>query len=209
MLDDFLAGRSTVEIARDLLGKKICYQTPQGIISGYIVEDEAYLGQCDRAAHAFGGHRSKKNEALYWPAGTIYIYTIYGQFLLNIITQKKGNPQGILIRGVEPDAGVAQMQLNRHWPKHLYDLTNGPGKLMSAFGIQNLNLNLNNYVSSPLTLDVTHYKRPLAIAETGRIGINDKGEWQTAPLRFYVAHNPFVSRITKREMNLENNGWQK
>lgn len=105
ILKHFLA-RDTVTVARDLLGCQLRYQTTQGILAGYIVETEAYLGQRDQAAHAYAGRRTKSNQALYAPAGTIYIYSIYGQFLLNVITQAVDIPQGILIRGLEPTEGT-------------------------------------------------------------------------------------------------------
>lgn len=205
---EYFEQTGTITIAQQLLGKQLFYQGPAGLLSGYIVETEAYLGEKDQAAHAFAGHRSAKNEALYHAGGTIYIYTIYGQFLLNVITQPEGVPQGVLIRGLQPNLGQEVMQLNRRQPRSVFDLTNGPGKLMAALGIQDLSLNLQSYATSALTLSLTMEKRPLAVNAAPRIGIGDKGIWKAAPLRFYVAHNPFVSKMPKRAMNLENYGWQ-
>lgn len=210
MFAGYFEQADTVTLAKRLLGKQLFYQSPAGLLSGYIVETEAYLGQSDQAAHAFGGHRSAKNEALYHEAGTIYIYTIYGQFLLNLITQAVGVPQGILIRGLEPHYGLKQMQANRRRTlKSAFELTNGPGKLMKALGIQSLDLNLASFETSPLTLSLTAVKQPQTIVAAPRIGINkNKGNWESAPLRFYVAHNPYVSKMPRRQMDLTNYGWQ-
>ncbi|MFD0897630.1 DNA-3-methyladenine glycosylase [Loigolactobacillus binensis] len=208
MLQDYFEQGDTTTLARQLLGKQLFYHSPAGVLSGYIVETEAYLGELDRAAHAFAGHRSPKNEALYQAGGTIYIYTIYGQYLLNVSTQPQGVPQGILIRGLQPHLGQAIMRQHRPHARTDFELTNGPGKLMAALGIQDLSLNLQNYTDSALTLNLTAGKRPLKIEAASRIGIGVQGKWQAAPLRFYVAHNPFVSKIPKRALNLENYGWQ-
>lgn len=210
MFAGYFEQADTTTLAKRLLGKQLFYRSAAGLLSGYIVETEAYLGQLDQAAHAFAGHRSAKNEALYHEAGTIYIYTIYGQFLLNLITQAEGVPQGILIRGLEPHHGLAQMQANRKRQlKSAFELTNGPGKLMKALGIQDLTLNLASFETSALTLDLKAAKQPQEIAAAPRIGINkNKGDWERAPLRFYVAHNPYVSKMPKRQMDLTHYGWQ-
>ncbi|MFC6171321.1 DNA-3-methyladenine glycosylase [Loigolactobacillus jiayinensis] len=205
---DYFEQTATVTVAQQLLGAQLIYHSSAGLLSGYIVETEAYLGELDQAAHAFAGHRSAKNEALYRAGGTIYIYTIYGQFLLNVITQPAGVPQGVLVRGLQPNLGQNVMQLNQPQAKLAFDLTNGPGKLMAALGIQNLDLNLKSYATSALSLNLTDTKQPLQIIAAPRVGIKVKAKWQTAPLRFYVAHNPFVSKMPKRAMNLENYGWQ-
>lgn len=199
--------RDTVTVARDLLGCQLRYQTAQGTLAGYIVETEAYLGQQDQAAHAYAGRRTKSNQALYAAAGTVYIYSIYGQFLLNVITQAVDVPQGVLIRGLEPCLGQNMMAANRGLTATTPQLTNGPGKLMQAFGIQDLTLNETLYNTGALSLDCQQRRWPQQIAASGRIGVPHKAKWTTAPLRFYVAGNAYVSKIAKRDCQ-PNQGWR-
>ncbi|MFD1672446.1 DNA-3-methyladenine glycosylase [Agrilactobacillus yilanensis] len=207
LLIDFFDHRPTPAIAQDLLGKTLLYHGPHGAVGGLIVETEAYLGQQDSAAHAYQGHRSRANEALYGTPGTIYIYQRHGQFCFDIATQAKDEPQGILIRSIEPTIGLTIMTQNRPRPKP-YELTNGPGKLMQALGIQDTNLNLAHLDQAPLTIDLTTFKRPIQIQESPRIGVRKNGGWVAKPLRYFVAGNPYVSKMLKRDMALDSHGWQ-
>ncbi len=133
-LRKFFSEGTTDEITKKLLGKLLVYNSPQGLMSGYITEAEAYLGAKDSAAHAYQGKRTPSNEALYGYPGTVYIYSIHSRLCLDIATQAKDTPEGILIRGIEPYQGIKWMERNRS--KHGYNLTNGPGKLMQALGIE-------------------------------------------------------------------------
>ncbi|MBP3041291.1 DNA-3-methyladenine glycosylase [Bacillaceae bacterium Marseille-Q3522] len=202
----FFNHRPTTEIAKSLLGKRLVYQSPQGRISGYIVEVEAYLGEEDSAAHAYKGRRTPSNEALYGPPGTIYIYSMHGRYMLNTITQDAGKPQGILIRAIEPEIGIKIMEKNRQ--KHGFDLTNGPGKLMEALGIGDKTLNLTHMSDAPLFVDLSPGKSPTAIGVSVRIGVSQIGSGYKAPYRFFVMGNPYVSAMRKRDMNLSTYGWR-
>ncbi|NVY96699.1 DNA-3-methyladenine glycosylase [Lactobacillus sp. DCY120] len=207
MIDDQLfSGKSTAELSRDLLGHELSYQTPAGILAGIIVEAEAYLGAKDSAAHAYKGRRTPANEALYGPPGTIYIYTLRGHHMLDIATQAQDQPEGILIRGLEPTQGQELMLKNR--PQKNFNLTNGPGKLTQALGITSKELNLLLLSQSPLTISAQRIKEPAEIAATARINVSSRGDWTDKPLRFCVAHNPYVSQMRKSGMDLTNYGWQ-
>lgn len=151
----FFQNRSTSEIARDLLGHKLTYQG----LGGYIVETEAYLGVKDRAAHSYGGHRSPANEGLYCRAGSLYIYAQRQYFFFDIATQKAGEPQGVLVRAIEPAQGQEQMEINRHGKKGVL-LTNGPAKLMQALGINSRRWDCHFLEDSPFAIDLNH-KRPV------------------------------------------------
>ncbi|WP_047999841.1 DNA-3-methyladenine glycosylase [Lactiplantibacillus herbarum] len=204
-LTEFLTQRSTPEIAASLLGKQLCLQTPTGMLTAWITETEAYLGAKDAGAHAYQNHQTARNQALWQPAGTIYIYQMRALFLLNIVTQKAGVPECVLIRGIEPVEGLDQMQRQR--PVQLANLTNGPGKLMQALGLDKT-LNGQSLDDGPLSLDLqTSIRQPQLVERTARIGIVNKGEWSTAPLRYYVAGNPFVSHISRRRLDHEQHGW--
>ncbi|WP_412990221.1 DNA-3-methyladenine glycosylase [Pediococcus siamensis] len=202
----FLSTGSTARIAQKLLGKKLCFQTSAGLLSAYIVEDEAYIGPQDQAAHAYQSRRTPKNEPLYHEAGTIYIYQMRTQLLLNLITQGEDDPQGVLIRAVQPAASLSLFEANRP-VKDRFELTSGPGKLMQALGIPKV-LKGTRLNEGPLSLELENGKEPLHIGTSGRIGVPNKGIWTTQPLRYFVQGNPYVSGIRKRERDLTNYGWK-
>ncbi len=107
--------RDTLTVAKDLLGTILVHNIDGHILKGKIVETEGYLGVTDKAAHAYGGRRTKRVETMYGPPGTAYVYIIYGMYhCLNIITVKEGVPEGVLIRGgIEPLENIDQMAINR------------------------------------------------------------------------------------------------
>lgn len=201
----FFTNRPTTTIAKALLGTQLCYQSPNGLLGGLIVETEAYLGQNDTAAHAYRGRRSAFNEPLYHEPGTIYIYQLRGFYLFDIVTQAVGQPEGVLIRALEPTIGQAQMLINR--PKTGVLLTNGPGKLMAAFGIQDKYLNQFNIEQAPISIALTSRKIPKQIQATPRIGVNQQAANGKAPYRYFVAGNPYVSDLKKRAWDVPNHGW--
>lgn len=206
--NSFFQGRSTAAITQDLLGKKLVYFAPAGIISGYIVEAESYLGIKDTAAHAYQGRRSAFNEPLYAAPGAIYIYQRRQHFLFDVVTQPAGEPQGILVRALQPVMGKALMRLNRP-QKNDFDLTNGPAKLMQALGIQDKKRNFAMIADCPdLTIDLQEAKTPTQVATSARIGVNQSGQSALAELRFFVAGNPFVSGLPKSQWDLQTYGWQ-
>lgn len=203
-IGDFYTGRSTDQIAQDLLGHELVYRTPAGTLSGWIVETEAYLGEQDTAAHAFNGRRTPANAALYDAPGTIYIYVLRGYFMFDVVTQAAGTPQGILIRGIEPHLGRELMRRNR--PKPDPAMTNGPGKLMAALGIQSKALNRTLLGAQNLTITPTATNVPRQITKTARVGVS-AGDWQERPLRFVVTGNPYVSASRKRDWDRAQHGW--
>ena len=206
-LKEYFNKDTTAELTKDVLGHELIYRSLKGIVSGIIVEAEAYLGAKDSAAHAFKGHRSAANEALYEDPGTIYIYTLRGHYMLDVATQKNGEPQGILIRGIEPLKGKKIMLNNR--TKHGFDLTNGPAKLTEAMGIDSKELNMKPMDGSPLTISLTRIKEPSKISASARVNVSTRGDWTEKPLRYYVAGNPYVSKMRKRDMDETNYGWEK
>ncbi|MFP4924779.1 DNA-3-methyladenine glycosylase, partial [Staphylococcus pseudintermedius] len=117
----------TIQTAQNLLGVQLIYEAPESTYSGYIVETEAYLGFKDQAAHGYQGRRTPKVESLYQQGGTIYAHVMHRHLLINFVTQEQGIPEGVLIRAIQPEAGIEMMQRNRG--RQGYALTNGPGKL--------------------------------------------------------------------------------
>ncbi|HTB96552.1 MAG TPA: DNA-3-methyladenine glycosylase [Terracidiphilus sp.] len=184
-------------VAPRLLGKVLAHHDSRGIVAGRIVEVEAYLGPHnappDPAAHAHRGPTAR-NLVLFGPAGHAYVYAIYGRYYcMNISCEIEGHAGCILIRALEPVAGLARMAANRGLPKNAAPrlLTSGPGRLCQALGLTRLRHN---------GLDVTHRASPLQVRDDGfvisnvlvtaRIGIKHAVDW---PLRFAVSGHPCVS----------------
>lgn len=182
--------KDTLELARKLLGCILVKETEEGISSGIIVETEAYLGAVDRAAHSFGYRRTKRTEVMYQKAGLVYTYQMHTHTLINVVSNKEGEPEAVLIRAVEPYTGT-ELMLKRRPVKKMQNLTSGPGKLTKAMGID-----MGDYGHSLLKppLYIAEGSAPGRIKEGKRIGIDNTGEAKDYPYRFWVPGNPFVSR---------------
>jgi DNA-3-methyladenine glycosylase len=191
---NFYDRKNVVSIAEDLLGKILVTQIDGLRTSGRIVETEAYAGINDRASHAFGGKRTARSEHLYGPPGTLYMYICYGMHhLVNVITNKKDIPHGVLIRALEPLEGVEWM-LNRTGKTKLdFTLTRGPGNLARAMGLSKSQSG-GNFFSEEIFIedDGTRYKKN-QILVTHRIGVESAREDAELPYRFIVKGNPYVS----------------
>lgn len=135
--------RDALTVAKELLGKEIVVSGEGYELSGIITETEAYTGIEDQASHAFGGKMTSRNSIMYGRPGMVYVYLIYGMYhLMNIITRGEGIPEAVLIRSIEPRAGISMMAERRYHKsldeltkKEMQNLTTGPGKLTKALGI--------------------------------------------------------------------------
>jgi DNA-3-methyladenine glycosylase len=184
---DFYA-RPAVEVARACLGQILVH----GAAAGRIVEVEAYLGTEDRAAHAWSGI-TPRTRVIFGPPGHAYVYIIYGMYeCLNFVAEPAGQAGCVLIRALEPLAGIPIMRRRRPTAKRLEDLASGPGKLTLAMGITR-KLNGADLVTGPLQVRRPLEPSPVEIHTTPRIGITHCADW---PLRFLAAGNRFVSRNT-------------
>jgi DNA-3-methyladenine glycosylase len=177
-------------VARDCLGKILVH----GSAAGRIVEVEAYLGTEDRAAHAWRGP-TDRTRVIFGPPGHAYVYFIYGMYeCLNFVAEPEGMAGCVLIRALEPLAGLAIMRRRRaRWSgsaTRVEDLASGPGKLTIAMGITR-KLNGADLVAGPLEVRRPLDEPPVEIAVTPRIGITHCADW---PLRFVIAGNRFASR---------------
>ncbi|MGY3779096.1 DNA-3-methyladenine glycosylase [Isobaculum melis] len=188
---------ATTETAKALLGKLLLHETEHGLVGGYIVETEAYVGAEDRACHTFDNKRTPRLASMYEKGGTIYIYSMHTQHMLNIVTKEKDMPEAVLIRAIQPLTNQKLMIKNRG--KEGLLLTNGPGKLTQALAITTaLDGQLLN--EGKLFLHPSDQLLPKAVIASPRIGIPNKGKWTAALLRYHVAGNPYVSGMKKREM---------
>ncbi len=176
-----------------MLGKLLVRRVAGVWLAGRIVEVEAYFGDGDPAAHAAAG-RTARNAVLFGPAGHAYVYFIYGMYsCLNISCEREGQAGSVLVRALEPLAGLEKMAANRGLGPHAAPrlLTAGPGRLCQAFGITRAKDNGTDLLDkgSDLQLRDDDYAAQ-AILTTPRIGISKAAE---RPLRFLLAGNPCVS----------------
>ena len=182
--------RETEIVAREMLGTVLECETSAGITSGIIVETEAYLGEHDLACHAAAG-RTARTEPLYGPPGTSYVYFIYGMYwCFNAVTRAEGSPSAVLVRAVEPLAGIDLMRKRRSRIKNDVDLTNGPGKLCTALGIDG-SMSAKSLQRKPLVIREGERIPDDKVEVTTRIGITRSADW---PLRWIVKGNRFVSK---------------
>jgi DNA-3-methyladenine glycosylase len=201
-------------VSRKLIGKYIIRRIGNKTLVGKIVETEAYPGPHDRASHAYGFKRTPRNEAEYLIGGHIYIYLVYGIYWqLNISTGKKGYPECVLIRAIEPimqDTQHITYDAQQRTKKRMVScglsvvsrlsamqrIANGPGKLCRW-----LKINKSFYGE-----DVARSKRfwfedrgekivQSAIIQSPRIGIDYAGPyWARRKWRFSLKDNECVSR---------------
>ncbi len=183
-----------VQIAKELLGKIIVTNFGGQITSARIVETEAYIGITDKASHSYGHRRTARNEHMYSPPGTAYVYICYGMHqMLNIVTNKKDIPDAVLIRAVEPLNGIDLMA--KRTGKNINDktLTRGPGNVGKALGIYKHHSGLFLLDKEIYLLDDGEKMIAGKIGTSKRIGVDGAGDDALLPFRFYIKGNPYVS----------------
>jgi DNA-3-methyladenine glycosylase len=181
----------TLWVAQQLLGKYLVRVHADGLTAGLILETEAYVGLDDKASHASRG-RTPRSAMMFGPAGFAYVYVIYGiHHCLNAVTEAEDYPAAVLIRAVEPCEGLELMRVRRqvHDVRHL---TNGPGKVCQAFGIDR-GLNGSDLCGDVLCVE-DRGTSPADIVVTTRVGVDYAGPWKDMPWRFYIAGHPGVSK---------------
>ena len=183
--------RPVLSVARDCIGRYLILDGSEGRLIGRIVETEAYRGPEDRAAHSFGGRRTARTEVMFGPPGHAYVFFVYGMhWHLNLVTTAVGKPHAVLIRAVEPVLGLELMAARRGLPSTSRELTNGPGKLCRAFGIDRGAYGAD-LTRAPLFLSDGPRG---AVARSPRIGVAYAGAWAERPWRFYDPGSRHVSR---------------
>ena len=177
----------TVSLAASLIGRILVRETSEGLVSGRIVETEAYpVG--DPAGHAYCG-MTARNRSLFLSCGHAYVYFIYGKsYLLNVASEKACVGAGVLIRALEPMDGIPIMMRNRS-TENLHRLARGPGRLTVALDIDRQLDGIDLCRNGPLWLACDEYRRA-EIGKSVRIGISRGAELL---LRFYVRGSAFVS----------------
>jgi DNA-3-methyladenine glycosylase len=177
----------TVALARYLIGKVLVRELPEGVVSGRIVETEAYVVG-DAAGHAYRG-MTQRNRSLFLEHGHAYIYVGYGiSYMLNVSSEILGIGAGVLIRALEPLEGIPIMRLNRGIER-LRDLARGPGRLAAALRVDRGLDGLDLCQKGPLWFGNGDHE-PGEIGQSIRIGISRDAD---RVLRFYLRGSPFVS----------------
>lgn len=190
----FYYNSEIIDISKQLLGKVLVTNLSNNLTSGIIVETEAYAGINDRASHAFNNKRTKRTEIMFKNGGIAYIYLCYGiHNLFNVITNVADIPHAILIRAIEPLEGIKKMCRRRNL-SNKYSLTNGPGKLTQALGIDKTcngkSLQSNKIWIQDNGVDLLEKD----ILSSTRIGVDYAGEDANLLYRFYIKDNKWVSQ---------------
>lgn len=189
----FYMQEDTLQVSRQLLGKKLCTAIDGVYTSGIIVETEAYRGPEDLGSHAYNQKRTARNDMMYSEGGVVYMYICYGiHDMLNIVTGKEGSSHAVLIRALQPADGVYHM-CERRGIQDLKRLCKGPGALAKALGLNKLH-NGVSLQSDAIWIEDADDLKAESIVETSRIGLNIQGVYRDIPWRFYIKGNQFISR---------------
>ena len=192
----FYTRGDALEVARSLLGQRLVVASGAGgRVSGRVVETEAYLGAGDRAAHSYGGRRTRRTETMFGQGGRAYVFFVYGMHhQFNVVTGPEGLPHAVLVRAVEPEEGIELMWGRRPVSKER-ELTSGPGKLCRALGLDLTFDGEDLTTGKRVWLEETGVGlRPDEVAAGPRVGIDYAAEDALKPWRFWVKGNEYVSR---------------
>lgn len=190
---DFYQRDDVVKISRDLLGKVLVTRVGGILTSGIIVETEAYSWK-ERGCHAYGAKLTPRTSVLFKEGGHAYIYLCYGMHhLFNVVTNREGIAEAVLVRALEPLDGISFMIARRGARVKPHHLTTGPGKLTRSLGIDRT---LNGKLLSDNEIWIEEGKRVPAkqVEISRRIGIDYAGEDALLPWRFTIKGNPWVSK---------------
>jgi len=187
-----------LDIAPAMVGTLLVHRAPEGTLAGRIVEAEAYRGPEDLAAHSSGGRRTKRTEVMFGPPGHVYMFRLYGMhWAFNVVVGPQGCPHAILVRAVEPVLGAEHMAARRGVEAGSVRLTNGPGKLCSALGLDaaayGADLCATEGGALPEIFLASGTSAAPKVRRSPRINVDYAGAWARRPWRFYEKANRYVS----------------
>ena len=185
-----------VTTARRLLGQELVHLVGGRRLAGRIVEVEAYLGPRDRAAHTFGGRRTRRNASMWAGGGRAYVYFTYGMHhCLNVVCGEEGSGTAVLLRALEPTEGLDLMFARRPAARRAVDLCSGPGRLTRALGIDLSRDGSDLRSGEGLWIEERRSRRlpDALVAATPRIGVAYAGSWARRRLRFLIRGHPCAS----------------
>jgi DNA-3-methyladenine glycosylase len=186
--------RSSIALARAVLGRVLVHDSPEGRTAGRIVETEAYRGALDPASHAFRG-LSARNAVMFGPPGFSYVYFIYGvHHCLNLVAESEGMAGAVLVRALEPVLGIDLMR-RRRGIEASERLARGPGNVARALGLTRAHNGLDLTRGPLWIVDRRAHRGGRAIATGPRVGIRRARD---LPWRFFLAGHPSVSAPSAR-----------
>lgn len=201
ILDKEFYKQGALTLAKELLGKLVVRTVDNVTLKAKIVETEAYIGEIDKASHAYNGRRTERTEPLFREGGISYVYFIYGKYYcFNVISGVEDKGEGVLIRALEPLNEfdyLAQKRFNQNYDELTESkkkaITNGPSKLCMAFSIDKSENYMKLYEKGELHIEDGEEEN-FEIIETTRIGIDYAQEAIDFPWRFYIKGNKYISK---------------
>ena len=189
--------RPADRVALDLLGCSVVRRLDGVCLVGRIVETEAYVGMDDLACHAASG-RTARNDVMFGPPGYAYVYFVYGMHhMLNVVCQPRGVPEAVLVRALEPRAGIERMRARRRVRRDT-EIASGPGKVCRALGVTRAH-NGADLRGADLWIEPGTLAADESVLRGPRIGVDYAGADALRPLRFFIAANPHVSKPRRGE----------
>ncbi|MEG0371190.1 MAG: DNA-3-methyladenine glycosylase [Clostridium sp.] len=193
--------QDTNTVARKLLGKNIVQVVNNVPRIGKIVETESYIGAIDKACHGYNYKKTPRTEVIFSNGGISYVYLIYGMYhCMNVVSEKSGEPCAVLIRAIEPIAGINEMAIDRYntsynnlSKKQILNLSNGPGKLCIAMGITKAH-NKIDLLSNEFYICENESISDDDIVSTTRINIDYAEEAKDFLWRYYIKDNKYISK---------------
>ncbi len=190
----FYTQKNVCTVARLLIGKVLVTSFDGKVTAGRIVETEAYNGITDKASHAWNGRRTNRTEIMYAAGGVAYVYLCYGiHHLFNVVTHEADTPHVVLIRAIEPLAGVAHMLARTGKSIMNHNITSGPGNVSKAMGIDKIHTSISLVGNELYIIDDGTIIKSSQIVTTPRIGVAYAGEDALLPYRFILKNNVCVS----------------
>ena len=205
-VDDKFFSADPLVLAERLLGKRLNRVLGKSLLSGIIVEVEAYLAANDLASHSSRG-QTKSNKSMFAEPGTLYVYPIHSRHCLNIVCSPVGLGAAVLIRGLEPICGMVQMAARRNLSDFdhsrvadLRSIGQGPGRLCEALAINRRQDGIDLKTSTEIFLsnDASVTRREWKIRSSKRIGISKAKDLE---YRLFVDGNHFVSGCAREHSN--------
>lgn len=201
ILDKQFYKQGALTLSKELLGKIIVREIDNITLRAKIVETEAYIGEIDKASHAYNDRRTERTEPLFREGGISYVFFIYGKYYcFNVISGIENKGEGVLIRAVEPLNEfdyLAKKRFNESYDELSESkkkaLTNGPSKLCMALSIDKSDNYKNLYEKGDLYIEDGDGEK-FEIVETKRIGIDYAEEAIDFPWRFYIKGNKYISK---------------
>lgn len=190
----FYERKNVIQIAQELLGKKLFTHVNGSLTGGLITEVEAYSGTQDKACHANNGKRTARTEVMYQQGGYSYVYLCYGiHHMFNVVTNAQGLADAILVRAIQPTIGIDEMLKRRNKTKIHKTLASGPGALGQALGLHFKQHNGLDLLGDTIWIEDMPNLKEDDIFVTTRIGVAYAEEDALKPWRFYIKNNPWIS----------------